>query len=332
MLVDTSQDTIDYIALGNYHSAILKGSQLFMSGVNGSGQLGIGSQINQHSFVLVPGISPISVALGDEHTVIIDELGQLMVAGSNAKGQIGATSNLDHPYFITPPYRVESPIILVRCGAATTLVLTMNGEVLMSGINILVQGLGDCLTFTLANAMLKINEIVNMWIVNNDGKESVIILDESDRLWYCQANSNPELLYRGSDARSIANIFRGDNQLPLIKQSYILILDKSGDLYSLDNMGEPIFAGVNKLVPSRDGNSACILYDGHLAIIMVGEDGELRIEHLTHGVESLACNGDDVIIHTTSNKLLAIGYNSMGQLGAPPFKGEIETIQIELDE
>jgi alpha-tubulin suppressor-like RCC1 family protein len=312
---------IDQIELGNYHSAIvLSDGRLLMSGANGSGQLGIGTNINQYSFTPVPGIRAIMASTGREHSAIINDSGELMVAGSNYKGQLGLDSSRDCLEFTKPSLISMDSVTLVRCASYTTLALTTYGELLMSGINILGVGVGDQLTFTSCNSILDIEDVRNFWIVNNDTIESVIILDHMGQLWHCQSDSFPELIHSDMDVKTVVNLYLGDDNIPLKDQSVLLILNYRGELCQLYEPFNPILEGVKCLVPSKDGNSACALVGNTLVVLKIDEDGNIAQEQLNSGFRKVSYNNNEFIMLTDDGKLVISGLNEYGQLGAHPFK------------
>ena len=80
----------------NYSLVILSGGELWSAGCNNCGQLGIGNETSQRSFVKVDlgGKRAMSVAAGGLHSLVILEGGELWSAGcrsagNNDYGQLG---------------------------------------------------------------------------------------------------------------------------------------------------------------------------------------------------------------------------------------------------
>jgi alpha-tubulin suppressor-like RCC1 family protein len=69
---------------------------LYTTGVNNYGQLGLGDTTNRSSFVLVstfPGNATLKFACGDNHGIIVTTNNNLYATGINDKGQLGLASN-----------------------------------------------------------------------------------------------------------------------------------------------------------------------------------------------------------------------------------------------
>ncbi|GMT31657.1 hypothetical protein PFISCL1PPCAC_22954 [Pristionchus fissidentatus] len=96
---------VKQVACGAYHSAALTESgELFTWGLNSSGQLGLGSNVNEKSPRQVPFQNRFlkAVACGHKSTMALTESGEVYAWGSNEYGQIGSGNEVNHhsPYLV----------------------------------------------------------------------------------------------------------------------------------------------------------------------------------------------------------------------------------------
>ncbi|XP_049935460.1 uncharacterized protein LOC116260292 isoform X3 [Nymphaea colorata] len=143
--------SVVHISGSEYHTAFLTGDgDLFMTGSNEYGQLGIGSRESQ---LLPARVSALDiyrithVACGQAHTVAVTDLGALVSWGASEFGQLGLKDMIEVVDVIQP--RVvrgsqELHFVRVACGAAHTLALTGSGDVYSFGQGIYgALGLSD---------------------------------------------------------------------------------------------------------------------------------------------------------------------------------------------
>ena len=86
--------TFTSITAGGGHTCGLVGGLTYCWGLNASGELGIGSMVNQSAPFLLPAqhaISLLLAGLGD-HTCGINGLGEIYCWGLNASGQVGVAA------------------------------------------------------------------------------------------------------------------------------------------------------------------------------------------------------------------------------------------------
>ncbi len=84
-------DNVTAISCGNYHTAFIQNSHVYVFGINASGELGSGcirdtenvpQKINEFSNI-------VGVACGSHHTTIVDSTGLLYTFGDNSYNQLG---------------------------------------------------------------------------------------------------------------------------------------------------------------------------------------------------------------------------------------------------
>jgi alpha-tubulin suppressor-like RCC1 family protein len=114
-----------------HNLAIKTDGSLWGWGMNGSGQLGDGSELNRSSPVRL-GIGYINAAAGNNHSAAIRSDGSLWTWGNNASGQLGVGS---HQYFVNTPQQVGSGYKAVAAGTAFTVALKTDGSLWTWGDN-----------------------------------------------------------------------------------------------------------------------------------------------------------------------------------------------------
>lgn len=142
--VQTEQITMDKkilgLGCGSYHTVIWAGNDLYVSGNNERGQLGLGDITNRHEFVCVilpENIQIKQVSCGSYHTAILANDYKLYVTGSNDFGELGigqeASSLRSISVFTMVPLNVD--IIKVACGSSHMIVLTLTNLAYACGSN-----------------------------------------------------------------------------------------------------------------------------------------------------------------------------------------------------
>jgi alpha-tubulin suppressor-like RCC1 family protein len=205
---------IEEIACGSNHIIIRTDQhELFGSGMNHSGQLGINSTIDQWNFIRINGTemknSPeqttifgkniSQIACGDNHTVLLTEDHSIYATGSNHHGQIGI-SDVDmvqtfHKVMLGPTLKSKS-IKHIACGDLFTIVLTECGRVLSCGSNSWgALGLGliqYCNTFQQAIDIPQ-TTVVKDILNNGSVSESLFLLTEENEFLVCGNNKFGQL-------------------------------------------------------------------------------------------------------------------------------------------
>ena len=135
----TPTGEITQIAAGDSHSAaVTKDGDLYMWGTNGSGQLGIQSnvasnipvKVNNSSSTL-PEKSVKYVALGTYHSAAITKYGSLYMWGYNNYGQLGNGSTTNS----YTPVKIMENVAAVSLGACHSAAITKDGSLYMWGEN-----------------------------------------------------------------------------------------------------------------------------------------------------------------------------------------------------
>ena len=138
----TPTGEITQIAAGDSHSAaVTKDGDLYMWGTNGSGQLGIQSnvasnipvKVNNSSSTL-PEKSVKYVALGTYHSAAITKYGSLYMWGYNNYGQLGNGSSGNYEKSVSP-IKIMENVAAVSLGAWHSAAITKDGSLYMWGEN-----------------------------------------------------------------------------------------------------------------------------------------------------------------------------------------------------
>ncbi|MCL2088900.1 MAG: Ig-like domain-containing protein [Oscillospiraceae bacterium] len=128
---------LDLIAAGNNHTVALKGDgTVWTWGANNRGQLGIGNNNNTNHPVQVAalsGVNVIAVAAGGEHSVALDDNGDIWTWGYNHFGQLGDKLAADRnlPFKVTEINKVTA----IAAGQGHTVVVRRDGSVWSWGNN-----------------------------------------------------------------------------------------------------------------------------------------------------------------------------------------------------
>ena len=117
-------------------------NNLYVTGRNNAGQLGLGNKTNINEFQKTSGFTDktvIGVACGNDHCLVItsEEKNNLYVAGSNASGQIGLGNSVtEQTTFLNGVTNlIDKTIIGVYCGGNSSIVLTSENEIYVTGSN-----------------------------------------------------------------------------------------------------------------------------------------------------------------------------------------------------
>lgn len=141
-LIDTSfigSSIISNISCGKYHSVILTNDgKIFISGSNIYGQLGNGNNTNLNTFTLLDTFSlngtPIQIACGAHHTLILTNTNKIYGTGLNNYGQLGINSTINSNTFIAMNIGSLIPTE-IYCGYDWSLINISNNELYGCGRN-----------------------------------------------------------------------------------------------------------------------------------------------------------------------------------------------------
>lgn len=122
------------VACGHEHTVLLtSGGAVLVSGANHVGQLATGDVQDYFRFTEVVPSRAIMVAAGRAHTVVLFENGSVYAAGDNAAGQLAARRDTMSAHKLTPIGCFGRRVVRVACGTNTTMLLTSDNMVLVTG-------------------------------------------------------------------------------------------------------------------------------------------------------------------------------------------------------
>ncbi len=202
---NTLMTEVAQVAAGSGHTMILKtNGDLWAVGFNRYGQLGDGSTANKQFPVQVkinentPMIEVDQISVGDEHTVILKENGELWAVGYNTYGQLGDGSTAHKQFPVQVKIDENTPmteVAQVAAGGNHTVILKENGDLWAVGKNDFGQ-LGDDST---ANKQFPVQvktadgEPMTNVAQISAGYYHTVILKNDDTLWAVGRNNSGQL-------------------------------------------------------------------------------------------------------------------------------------------
>ena len=158
--------------------------KLFVCGQNSSGQLGLGHNNAVTVFTNVPG-NYFDIAIGDSHSLVVNENYTLLSCGDNTYGQLGLGDNNPRFTFTSALENIEIDPSSISAGGRHSLVRDQNGLLWSCGDNTYGQlGLGD------TNPRNNFTYVSNIGFqkISANWQNSVII--NNNRLYGCGRNTN----------------------------------------------------------------------------------------------------------------------------------------------
>ncbi len=126
-------NNIKQLACGENHSLALQNDgDLYVTGNNEFGQLGLGDTINRDEWIKVDLSGVNYIASGKTHSIAITTNGDCFVTGRNNYGQLGLGDNIDRNDFTEIS---QNNVASAAAGMANTLILTESGYVYATGSN-----------------------------------------------------------------------------------------------------------------------------------------------------------------------------------------------------
>lgn len=133
---DMKGERIAQVACGKAHTVLLTPEgTVYTTGANEFGQLALPETKDQHRFHAIPFASSVAmIAAGHAHTVCLMRDGTVCAAGDNSRGQLGARHRRgSYNSSLQPIDCFGRRVIRVACGNDTTMLLTADNMVLVSG-------------------------------------------------------------------------------------------------------------------------------------------------------------------------------------------------------
>jgi alpha-tubulin suppressor-like RCC1 family protein len=243
LVSDLSNKKIVAIAAGIYHSLALDSEgNVYATGENDVGQLGLGDKDNRNGFTSVTSLEGkkiVAVSAGRNHSLAIDENGKVYATGKNGEGQLGLDDNFDRNSFTIVSSLRDKKVVAITAGANYALALSSDGSVYATGENIIGElGLGDEIrrnVFTLVSSLSDKNIIAI-----SAGDIHSLALSSKGKVYATGANSYGRL---GLNAKKSRKIF---TLVPSFSDKKIVAIAASCDAsFALDSDGKLYAAGSN---------------------------------------------------------------------------------------
>lgn len=311
-------DTIKKVIAGAQHTiAHLSNDDLLVCGDNQSGQLGLGHNKKQTTFVrlslnLPQGVTIRQIAVNNKCSFILLSNGDLLACGDNSYGQLGGLRVTEQTVFKKLDLqRILNGAIIrqVILGGDFTLLLLNNDDFLVCGDNYCGQlGIG----FRYTNKSIKKFKTLSLKDILNGNSIQGVVAGESHTIVHLDNN---DLLVCG--ANHSGQLGRGDNvglatfvrltikDIPS-DQSIRKIVTKSHQNFMHLSNGELLVCGSNKFGQLGVGHN-----ENQTSFTKV------KLDNLPDGVSLLQINAGTsfTIIHLDDGSMLICGSNKYGQLG-----------------
>ncbi|XP_070513551.1 X-linked retinitis pigmentosa GTPase regulator isoform X2 [Cardiocondyla obscurior] len=126
-----------HIACGGHHTLILaENGNIYCSGSNASGQLGMGTNVNE---IQMPKFLPrgalqdekiVKIACGESHSAILTESGKLFTCGDGRHGKLGLEENENNVHVVTFAAKYQELFVSnVACGGCHTILVGRRHEI-----------------------------------------------------------------------------------------------------------------------------------------------------------------------------------------------------------
>ena len=323
---------VNSLVTGDYSIyALTEGGDLWVTGKNTVGQLGVGDVIDRNTWEKVTNSTDISKPSGVNSLVTggysiyaLTEGGDLWVTGDNTVGQLGVgdTDSRDTWSKVTnsaDSSKLSGVNSLVANGSAYA--LTETGDLWVTGYNAYGQlGVGDIANQTTWEKVTnsadnnKPNAIVSLVTSSYSTSVSAYALTETGDLWVVGANANGELGLAGTaNQRSWVNL-TGNTNKPIGIAGLVSPFDyhaglDSGSSYVWTQAGELWVAGKNNLgqlgVGDTENRAAWEKVTDSANSSRPSAITSVVTSHLSESAYALTETGD----------LWVTGYNAYGQLG-----------------
>ena len=305
--LEKGEYVVDYYTGGNTAPSIFvltNFKNLYASGYNGYGQLGLGDTTSRQIFTKVPisNVEHFSVSVGGDNGVFcgaVDSTGSLWMWGHNASGQLGlgdrTRRNTPTRNTSTGPGEIIAKKVFTFCHYGCAFYIDSNRNIRSTGYNGLGHlGLGNT---TERTAWVQINGIrgdyvkANAW---NQYKSTYIV--DGNNLYSCGYNNEGQLGLGDRTNRNTFNLVPGVSVGSMVIPYYgVLVLQPNGTLrcWGHNNHGQ---LGVGN---TTDQNTPQTPSGNHTGVVAI-----------TSSAQSSSC-----WILKSDGTIFSTGYNGHGQLG-----------------
>ncbi|KAJ8727556.1 hypothetical protein PYW07_001675 [Mythimna separata] len=296
---------IKAVAAGEFHTMYLTNTgHLYSCGNNEVGQLGRHTDNREGKTpALVETFKDCtvsSVACGIQHTVALDEWGQLFSWGSDSMGQLGSnlgTHAQDKPKFVK--MLATRNVIQVSCGAYHSLALTNNGDLFSWGAN----SFGQCGLGTMTNKEMipqQINSLLGVPIAMIAcGSNHTFALSKSGAVFGWGKNTHGQLGLQDRENKCFPSHLK---TLRNVKVCHIACGEDFTVFLTLD--GGVFTCGTGEYGQTGHGTTKDELVPRKV------------MELMGSTVTQVVCGRRHVLCRV-GDRILACGYGARGQLGCP---------------
>ncbi|MDR2152811.1 MAG: hypothetical protein LBO72_08320 [Helicobacteraceae bacterium] len=151
-----------------YTLALDVSGEVYATGNNEFGQLGLGDKKNRDTFTPVSSLKDkkiIAIAAGRSHSLALDAYGRLYAAGYNYENRLGFDDNANNLFTLIPPF-ADKKIVAITTNHAHSLAIDSEGKFYATGCNENGQlGLGDNVnrkTWTLVSDTTSSADAINL--------------------------------------------------------------------------------------------------------------------------------------------------------------------------
>jgi alpha-tubulin suppressor-like RCC1 family protein len=289
----------------NYTLILMSDRTIYGCGYNIIGQLGTGNSNNSN--ILIPMIipidkTPIQVACGYYHTVVLMSDGTIYSCGYNNVGQLGTGNNTSSNVLVdmSSVPSGKTPI-QIACGGFYTVVLMSDGTIYACGRNLFGQ-FGN-------NNTINSNILVSMTSIPSNkipiqiscGLEHTIVLMSDGSIYSCGYNNVGQLGTgnNNSSANLISMSSIPNDKIPIqidcgIQHTIVLMSDRTIYTCGANDVGQ---LGIG------NNNNSNVL----ISIDATNISGKIPIQ--------VACGDYHTIVLMTDGSIYGSGYNSAGQIG-----------------
>lgn len=251
----------------------------------------------------------VQVACGNDHSLLLENTGNVLAIGDNFRGQLGINStdaNSKSPTYVLNNTGTEKlqNIMKVACGNEFSLFLENSGNVLACGRNLDGQlGINTSIDTKINNYVLSSNNIKlqNIIDIGCGGRHSLFI-ENTKRVLACGYNTRGQLGY---------NYSLGSNLPIYIPQINNVIQVSGGNLFSLflQDTGKVLACGANDYGQLGINDSSVI--DIYTPAYVKNKAGTSDLTNIVQ----IATGSSHSVFLQDDGKVLSCGYNLSGQLG-----------------
>jgi alpha-tubulin suppressor-like RCC1 family protein len=214
------------------HILIYKNNgDLYVTGSNTYGQLGLGDDIERFNLTFLHNDSDIkSIHCGGYHTLIYKNTGDLYVFGMNQYGQLGLGNynfSINVPVLLMNDNNIKS----IHVGEFRTILYKNNGDIFMFGECTNIAGTTGLITPHTINVPTLILNDINIKSINIIGNAILLYKANGDLFgWGC--NRSNQLNLGKENSIMIPTFIMNDKDIKIISgyHSYILLYKNNGDL------------------------------------------------------------------------------------------------------